>query len=222
MHRITLVQSNPLVKMISLLCMILMIVFSKSPLFIIVITLMTFIGVLINSKSLKYYVHNIVNICPMIVFIVLLVLFTVKDVNYIMFIYKTILLSMLIVSFMILSSFDGLNSSLYILLKPLSIIGLDVEKISFNISISIYYLLFFINSKDNVRMINKKNNIHSINPKYFISRLLMTNERIANFKLSLKLKFYRVKRCTFSKADIVFIVVFVLFTIFAFIKEVMM
>ena len=137
--------------------------------------------------------------------------------NALLVLYKLILTVLLICLFLSTIKFETLTNGVKTLLKPLEN-KLRIDNISLNTSLFIYFLVYYINSKDQIlakysnQKFNLKNNI--------LPRLFLTNFKLKKFESDLKLKFYNPRFEVSDRKSNIIVCVFVFLLILVIFKEV--
>ena len=202
---------NSFVKLFTTILLIIIIVLSKSTLLFAILTLLSIILIVISNINVKKYAWGLKKILLWLIFIILAYIIILKTTNIVLFIYKMLLIIIILEYYAMTTSFDEKDSGINCFVKPFKLIGIDVDKVSFNILIALYSIAYFIESK---------NGIKSILPKELISRLILAGNKANDLKTSLKLKFYKVKRVKWTFKDIKILIIFILFFIAVLCKEV--
>lgn len=163
---------------------------------IIIIIISSFILAIIfihNKNRLEYL--NILKNTHIWLFL-LLILYIILSKNLILsiiFIYKIIILFILFYYVMKNSSFKNIDLFINKLLKFLSIFKINTSKLSYNMSINLFSIYYYIKSGEVIYNMQGKKNRYSI--KYYIMpRFFMTMDNINKLSLSLKLRNYKLKK----------------------------
>ena len=138
--------------------------------------------------------------------------------------YKVILTSIYIKQFLLIIKFQKLVDGINTLLKPLSN-KLNINKISYNIAIFIYFINIYISSKKEIfnNYISSNKIIYTFSLKRNIfPRIFLTIAKIKNIENSLKIKNYKIKYERLNKESIICIFSFIVLFIIVFFKEVIL
>ena len=138
--------------------------------------------------------------------------------------YKFILTILFIKQFFLVIKFEKLVNGINTVLKPLNR-KININKISYNIAIFIYFINIYINSKkeifNNYLSNNKFIYTFSIKRNLF-PRIFFTISKIKNIENSLKIKNYKINYERENKESIIFVCSFIALFIIVFFKEVIL
>lgn len=211
-------QINVSSRLLILFILIFSLMLTNSISFILMFTTFILILLILNNKSVKYYIDLLKNIKFVLLFIFIAYIIIVGNIfNTLLVLYKLILVVLLIDLFMSTIKFQTLTNGLKTLLKPLEN-KFRIDNISLNTSLFIYFLIYYINSKEEIlskyskQKFNFKNNI--------LSRLFFTNYKLKKLELDLKLKFYSPKFETGDRKSNITVSIFVFLLILVIFKEV--
>lgn len=213
-------QINVSSRLLILFILIFSLMLTNSISFILMFTTFILILLILNNKSVKYYIDLLKNIKFQLLFIFIAYIIIVGNIfNTLLVLYKLILVVLLIDLFMSTIKFQTLTNGVKTLLKPLEN-KLRIDNISLNISLFIYFLIYYINSKEEIlskyskQKFNFKNNI--------LSRLFFTNYKLKKIESDLKLKFYRPRFEVSDRKSNIIVCVFVFLLILVVFKEVIL
>lgn len=200
---------------VRLLCLILIIIcifLVKSAYLFIFFTLLFTILFILTDKSVKFYVESLksLKILLLIIYIAYIIIFR-NIPTFFVFVCKTVLSILFIKQFDLLMTFEKLNNGIKTLLKPIKI--LDIDSISYNVTLYIYFIKIYINSSNE--------NFYCCKFNVF-SRFFFTISKLNKLESSLKLKFYKPK---FEEKNIlsnITLTIFLLLFILVIFKEVIL
>lgn len=197
---------------------------AKSIFLIISISILTLIISILTNKSVKLYFNSIKKSISWLLFIFIVYIIIYSSVsNAFIFIYKLILSIVLIKGFLFTVNFNTLNSGIYKILKGFKKLKLDIESISYNITIYIYFLKYLFDSSDRIKKLQNINGKRKYGIKYFLMpRLLNSINEVNNLENSLKLKYYNINEEKINVRSILLLVVFIILFITALFKEVIL
>ena len=220
MYKRLISEINPFVQLFITFIIIFMLIISKSIFFLIILTIIILIIILISGISMNKFFNNIRNLLFIVIYLWILLAIILKGHSLFITTYKLFLIICIISIGFYKMTFDKLHYALNVFLICLSVFNFNVEKISYNVTINIYYLKYLIDSKKIIGLLGKKNNISFPSFKYAISAILISKDKIYKLEVSLKLKFYKLKKYKINFKDKILILLFVIFAIISFMKEV--
>lgn len=216
---------SPGTRLICLLILTISLILANSIFLILFITTLTIILIMITGKSVNLYVNIIKKSYILLLFflIIYILIFKCNIVNCIFFSYKLIILLLLFSIFNFNMCFGQLHQAIYYSLSFLEIIKINVEKISFDIVIALYFFKKIISNSYNLFNFKKiygrkKQRIKNS----FLSILLKTDNELNEFQNCLKVKNYKLKKESknlFSKIILISIIILFVFVVF---KEVIL
>ena len=163
-------------RLLILLLLIFSLMLTSSLYFILMFTTFILILLMLNKKSVKYYLQLVKNLKFFLLFIFITYIIIVGNIfNTLLVFYKIVLVVLLIDLFVSTIKFQTLTNGVKTLLKPLEN-KLRIDNIALNISLFIYFLVYYITSKEEIlskysnQKFNLKNNI--------LSRLFFTNYKL--------------------------------------------
>lgn len=215
---------NVSTRILILLLLSLSIFIANSIYLIIFMSILSIILLILTNKSVKLYIFFLENVKTWLLFIFIAYIIIFRNVlNSFIFIYKLMLIILIVKQFSLTVNFQSLTSGVKTLLKPLNKFNLD--KLSYDIVIFIYFINFYINSKKEIftnYTLNKKIS-YSLSLKHnILPRLFLTISKINKLESSLRLKFCKIKfEKNNIKSNIILFAFLVLFIIVVF-KEVIL
>jgi len=215
---------TPSVKLLILIFLICTLIIAKSIFLFIFISILSLIILILLGISVNKCIDFIKKIFLWLLFIVVMYIIIYKNINGLLqFIYKIVLISILVNSLILNLQFDELHSGIYRILSPFKIFGVNINKKSFNIAINITFLNVFLYSSDKIEKIQTHNNKKSYRIKYFIfPRLLTSINYIKNLESSLKLKFYTIRCFKTNLKSVLLLILFIFLFFLAIYKEVIL
>ena len=211
-------EINPFVKLLIMFILIVSILIGKSFYLLLILGVIALIVILISDISVNKYVEEIKKIFMWLIFIFLAYIIILNNRSILLFVYKTTLIIIFLETFLLSSSFDEIDSGINTIIRPLKLFKYNTDSISLNITLSIFFLINLINL--DYRSVDYDMFSYSFYPKYIISRILIVNDKINSYQMSLKLKFYKVKNYKFDTRDIILFVAFISFFIIVIYEEV--
>lgn len=145
---------------------------------------------ILTNKSVKSYMKLLKNIKFLLLFIFITYIIIFRNVlNGLFFTYKIILIILYVKQFTLTVNFQNLNNGINSLLKPMKL-----DKFSYDILIFIYFVTFYIISKEQVftNYSGAKKEYYTFSLKYNVfPRIFLAVSKINMLESSLKLKFYK-------------------------------
>ena len=135
---------------ISLLFLILIIFIANSVYLLSFITVLLFACIILTNQNVKFYVESIKNIFLILLFtFITYIIVTRNIIGSFVVLYKFILTILFIKQFFLVIKFEKLVNGINTVLKPLNR-KININKISYNIAIFIYFINIYINSKKEI------------------------------------------------------------------------
>ena len=207
---------NPFVRTLSFIIFLFSIVVAKTIPSFIVITLLFIIMIILNNENVKEYVNYLKRSIFLLLLITIVYIIIVGYCNLLIFIYKLLLLMIIIYIMFRNYDFNELDYSINKLVKPLKIFKINVDKLSFSITLNLFFIKYYF-EKDKTNW-----NINKLNPKHFIEKIMYVDENVKKLQLSLKLKFYKINKYSITLKDILILSIFIVVFIATIYKEVIM
>jgi len=209
---------SPSVRIVVLLLLILCLLLAKSIYLILFIATLTLILIVTTNKKVNLYVNTAKKLIITLSFflIIYIIIFREYDIfNIGLLACKSIIILNLITIFILNINFRSMHEGLNGIFLPLKILKINVEKFSFDITLSFYFIKFLFESKEKIKYVQKitvKN--------YIFSRLLYAINQLEKMQDNLKIKFYKLnyKKSSFLSKIVMLLFIF-LFVICIF-KEV--
>lgn len=188
-------NTNPLIKFLSCLFIILATVLFKTLPSFIVIFIINLI-VILMEKNVKTYVKSLKKYSFILILFSLIYIIIVGYYNLYIFIIKMILILNILNVIIETSDFNSLHYTIYKLLFILRVFNVNVDSLSYKITLFIYFFKYYISGSDCVK------DIFILNPKRFVIRVIYADQEIKKLDLSLKLNFYRLSKYRITIKDI--------------------
>lgn len=220
-------QNNEVTLSFKLLILLLLsatILIAKSLYLILFITVFSLIIIILNEKSVNIYINTLKKHAFLLLFIEIIYIIVCGNiVGSFLFLYKLVLITILIKNIMININFNKLHSAIYTLLIPVLIFKIDLGKISFDITESIYFIKYFMESKRIINQLQDFKNKRKYNLKHFwVPRLLYSNNKINLLNVNLEAKFYKLNKEKINIKSYIFLTIFIVIFIIALFKEVIL
>jgi len=216
---------NVLHRIIILLLLIVSIFVTNSLYLIIAFSIFVMIVAILTNKSVKFYIHLIKNVKLWLLFIFITYIIVFRSIlGAFAFLYKVILVILIIKQFSLTVNFNSLASAIKTVFKPVKKI-FNIDKISYNIAIFIYFINTYMKSKEEIfARYNLDNKImYKFSLKYNIfPRVFLTMSKTNEFESSLKLKFYKIRFEPKNKVSNIVLFSFVILFMVVIFKEVIL
>ena len=212
-------------RIIILLLLIISIFITNSLYLLAFFSVFSIILIIITNKSVKFYIDLIKNVKFWLLFIFIAYIIIFRNIlGVFVFLYKIILIILYVKQFSFTVNFNNLTSAVKTLCKPVKNIY-DIDKISYNITVYIYFINTYMNSKEEI--FNKydidKKIIYNFSLKYnILPRIFFTTIKTNEFESSLKLKFYKPKFEEKNKVSNIVLIMFLILFILIIFKEVIL
>ena len=217
---------TPSIRLIILLILIVSLLLAKSIYLILFITVLTLILFIITSKKVNIYVKFLKKTILLLLFffLIYIIIFRQHDIiNMIIILYKLIIIDMLIKIFLINIDFGSMHKALYGCLLPLKKSKINIEMFSLDLTLSIYFMKFLLESNDKIKVIQVLNGRNVKNIKnYLIPRFIYSINELEKLKENLKIKFYNLNYKQSNLSSKLLLVIFVVFFIVCVFKEVIL
>ena len=217
---------SPSVRMISLGLLMLCLLLAKSIYLIIFITILTLILILI--KDVK--VNNYVNVLKKSVILLLIFLVTYiiifKECNIFnvgLFLFKWVILIVLIKTLTVDMEFREIHEGLYGILLPIKKLNINIEKISLDIVLSIYFIKFLSMSNQQITCFQKINGKTRFNFRHKVfPRIIYSVNKLENLQNNLKIQFYQLDCARTNIRSIIILALAIVFFVVCIFKEVVL
>lgn len=217
---------SPSIRILILIILILILLLAKSIYLILFITTLALILLLITGKKVNLYVKTLkkMSIILLIFLIIYIIMFEQYSVIYnIVLLVKLIIIVLLVKILFLNMNFSSLHEGVYGILKFLKKYDVNVENLSLDITLSIYFIRFFMNSKDHIMKVQNINGIKKINMKNLIMpSIIYSINQLDKLQNNLKIKFYKLRYKKVNIYSKVILILFVLLFIVCIFKEVML
>ena len=217
---------SPCVRIFVLLILTVCLILAKSIYLILFITTLTLVLFVITNKTVNLYVKALKKMIILLLIFLVTYIIIFKQysiVSIVVFAYKLLIIGILVKIFLLNIEFNSLHQGLYGFLLPIKKLNLNVEKISLDITLSLYFMKFLIKSKEKIKTAQIINGKKITNIKNFVlPSIIYSINKINCLQDNLKVKFYKLnyKKVNFS-SKVVFILFVALFVACLF-KEVVL
>ena len=217
---------SPIVRMLILIILILSLLLAKSIYLLLFIITLTLILCIITGEKVNLYVKALkkMSILLLIFLIIYIIIFRQYDIISICVLLVKLIIVVVLIKILFLNmNFCDLHMGIYGILKLLKRYGFNIEKISLDITLSIYFINFLIESNCEIKEVQKINGIKKINVKNLIlPSIIYSINQLDKLQSDLKVKFYKLnykKANIYSKA---ILILFILLFIVCIYKEVVL
>ena len=211
-------------KLIILILLIMITVFAHSLYLLIFLTLLVIYLSIIEKATVKEYVSLIKNILYWLILLGVSYIIICRNILFLLlFIYKILLIACLISLYLKKITFYKLNNSIYTLLTPLEKLKVNTQKISYNLTYFIMFIITWNKSKAVIKNIQLKNGYKSYNFKnYFLPRMFYSSNKLCEINNTLKVRYYQNHKENVNLESIILTMIFLLIFIIAIKKEVIL
>lgn len=211
-------------KLIILILLIMITVFAHSLYLLIFLTLLVIYLSIIEKATVKEYVSLIKNISYWLILLGVSYIIICRNILFLLlFIYKILLIACLISLYLKKITFYKLNNSIYTLLTPLEKLKVNTQKISYNLTYFIMFIITWNKSKAVIKNIQLKNGYKSYNFKnYFLPRMFYSSNKLCEINNTLKVRYYQNHKENVNLESIILTMIFLLIFIIAIKKEVIL
>lgn len=211
-------------KLIILILLIMITVFAHSLYLLIFLTLLVIYLSIIEKATVKEYVSLIENISYWLILFGVSYIIIYRNIFLLLLIvYKILLIVCLISLYTKRITFYKLNNSMYTLLTPLEKMNINTQKISYNLTYFIMFIITWNKSKDVIKNIQLKNGYKSYSLKnYFFPRMFYSSNELNKENDVLKVRYYKNHKENVNLESIILTMIFLLIFIIAIKKEVIL
>ncbi len=211
-------------KLIILILLIMITVFAHSLYLLIFLTLLVIYLSIIEKSTVKEYVSLIKNISYWLILLGVSYIIICRNILFLLlFIYKILLIVCLISLYLKKITFYKLNNSIYTLLTPLEKLKVNTQKISYNLTYFIMFIITWNKSKAVIKNIQLKSGYKSYNFKnYFLPRMFYSSNKLCEINNTLKVRYYQNHKENVNLESIILTMIFLLIFIIAIKKEVIL
>lgn len=211
-------------KLIILILLIMITVFAHSLYLLIFLTLLVIYLSIIEKATVKEYVSLIKNISYWLILLGVSYIIICRNILFLLlFIYKILLIVCLISLYLKKITFYKLNNSIYTLLTPLEKLKVNTQKISYNLTYFIMFIITWNKSKAVIKNIQLKSGYKSYNFKnYFLPRMFYSSNKLCEINNTLKVRYYQNHKENVNLESIILTMIFLLIFIIAIKKEVIL
>lgn len=184
---------------------------AKSLFLIIFLSILCFIVILLKEKSVNIYIKALKKIALMLLFFAIIYIIVFRDIlSCLIFVYKIIVFVIFLVGLFEETKLNRLIDGIYTIVFPFVKKKANLDKIAYNVSLFIYFLLCLMNSDEEIQQIQKLRNYKRFNIKYyFLPRLIFAIDKMTKLETNLKFNYFKPKK---EKSSLVsnFLLLFVL------------
>lgn len=215
---------SPTVRLIILILLILCLIIAKSIYLILLINTIALLICLLTSEKVNTYVKFIKKAALILSIFLIIYIIIFKEYNgfqIVFMVYKMIVIMLMIKTFDINTDFSEMHEAIYGLCFPFK--KLDIERFSFDITLSLNFIKFWFDSSEQIRKIQTMNGRRSFSLKNFVvPRLIWTIKSLNKLQLLLNLNFYDLKYRRWNLKSKFMLLLFLLFFIVCIFKEVIL
>lgn len=211
-------------KLIILILLIMITVFAHSLYLLIFLTLLVIYLSIIEKSTVKEHASLIKNILYWLILLGVSYIIICRNILFLLlFIYKILLIVCLISLYLKKITFYKLNNSIYTLLTPLEKLKVNTQKISYNLTYFIMFIITWNKSKAVIKNIQLKSGYKSYNFKnYFLPRMFYSSNKLCEINNTLKVRYYQNHKENVNLESIILTMIFLLIFIIAIKKEVIL
>ncbi|MBE5820748.1 MAG: hypothetical protein E7310_08105 [Clostridiales bacterium] len=217
---------SPGVRLISLILLILSLLIANSIYLIIFITILTFILMIIKDKKVNMYVNTPKSDIMLLLITLLGYIIIIREYNIftlVLILFKLIIILFLIKVFIVDISFKELHEGIYMILKPIKIPNINIEKLSFDFTSSIFFIKYLISSEKEIKIIQTINGKRKLNFKNkFFPMLMFSVNKLESLQNNLKIKLYQLNNKKMNIRSKIVLVLTIIFFVVSIIKEVVL
>ena len=217
---------SPSIKLIILGLLTLCLIVAKSIYLILLIGNFTLLLCILTKQKVNIYVKFIKNIFLLLFIFIIAYIIILKEyevLKILIVFYKIINIVLLIKVFILNVNFNELNQAIYSLFFLLRKANIDLKKIAFDITLSLYFINYFISSKEYIKQLKSINFTKEKKIKFLIApRIIYSLNMLNKLQLKLKLNHYKLgyERCNLK--SVVLLILFVIFFVVCLFKEVIL
>ena len=153
-------------KFMILLFLVLTLMIAKSLYLIILFTIFISIILILVNYNVNKYKNMLKNVIIWLLFVgIIYIIVYGLSLNLLLVLYKTILIFILLDIFSSITTFDQLNSALYVILSPLKLFNKDVYNISFKLTLDILFIKKIISFDNKILEFQTLKNKYKYNVK---------------------------------------------------------
>lgn len=215
---------NVSVRIVLLFILVISIFMAKSIFLILFITILTLIILILSNQSVKLCIETLKNNLVRLLFFSLMYIIIFRNIySSMIFVYKFILIILILKCFVVHINFNKLSNGIYSFLTFFCKKKIQIEKISYTISIYIFLIIYFLDSKSKIKVLqfNSGKIRYSIKNNW-LPRLFMVMKDINILENNLKLKYFKITKEKNNFSSYVTLFLFIIFFIFVVFKEVVL
>ena len=209
-------------KLLCVLFIMFIIFIAKSITLIIALSILSLIVFILINQSVNIYINTLKIIKFWLIIIwIAYIMFLGISFNSLIFIYKLILCTLLFVCILQIFNFNDLHFAMYKICSLFKFKKYDYEKISYNLTVNIYFLKYFLYSGDEIKNSQFMCGRNNYNLKrFYFPRILYSTEKVRLLEENLNLKFYKLEYRKINSQSLILIICFVVLIVIAIFKEV--
>ena len=174
--------------------------------------------ILIN-KSVNFYIKILKNYLLLLLFLLLIYIIFLRS-NIILFTCKLIISTLLFSIYFIYVNFSELNLVIYKLLIPLKYVGVNIQNVSYNITIYLYYINYLFSSNTEIIKKQQLKSNKKYNLKYlFLPALIYADDKTRKLNTNLKLNYYKLIYKKENKTSLFILLFFIILFILTLIRR---
>ena len=215
---------SPSIKLVCLMLLIFELAIARSIYLILFITTFIILLGLISNINVNTHIKFIKSIYLILLIFLLLHIIVFRDFNIVSILlvtYKTIFILIIIMIYENYVNFNDIYMGIYSLLKPFK--KFNIQKFSYDFTISLYFIKFLFESKEEIYKLQLLNGKKSFSLKYYFKpRLIYSINKLIDFELSKRSgQHVLLNKKNDFKSKLV-LIIFLLFCILVVFKEVIL
>ncbi|MBQ9072574.1 MAG: hypothetical protein IJY25_05410 [Bacilli bacterium] len=220
-----LMNNSPVsVRILILFFLICTLLIAKSIFLILFVTIFTIIVMVLSDRNVKLYVEALKKSLFWLLFLIIIYIIIFSDVlGSLYFIYKLILIIILLLNFASGVSLNMMSDGIYTIMYPLNKFVSDVDKKAYYIAYYISFLILLTSSGNKIKKLQFVRTKRKINIKYYLlPKIFYAVNQIKEIENGLDLCFYKVKKEKVGFAYKILVLCFSILFIVAIFKEVIL
>ena len=219
MHKEFFDTVTPFSKLIIIFLLIIMLFITNSIYIILFITILTVYLMILINKSVNFYIKIFKNYLLLLLFLLLIYIIFLRS-NIILFTCKLIISTLLFSIYFIYVNFSELNLVIYKLLIPLKYVGVNIQNVSYNITIYLYYINYLFSSNTEIIKKQQLKSNKKYNLKYlFLPALIYADDKTRKLNTNLKLNYYKLIYKKENKTSLFILLFFIILFILTLIRR---
>ena len=217
---------SPGVRLVSLILLISSLLIANSIYLIIFVVILTLILMIIKDKKVNRYVNTPKSDIMLLLITLLGYIIIIKEYNFFvifLLLFKLIIILLLIKVFSIDITFRELHEGIYMILRPLKILNVNIEKFSFDCTISIFFIKYLITADKEIKISQTINGKRKLNLKNkLFPMLVFTINELESLQNNLKIKLYQLNYKKMNIRSKIVLVLTIIFFVVSIFKEVIL